>query len=185
MYSLLVDTHDSKVCFVLYKDGTVKDKIITETRMKHSETAMPSFSELIHRNNLKPQDISELLVVIGPGSFTGVRIGVVISKTLAYVLNIPIKCLTSIDLSVFSSESYMPGDYYIEEKNGYFVGNYDSKRKLVGDIKYYSKNDYTPDKAVLNENINFDNVYKYSKDIKCINPHLVNPLYIKQIEALK
>ena len=101
MYSLLIDTHDKLVSYVLYNDGKVVDQVQLESNMRHSEIAMPSLIELLKKNNLEIRDIKEILVVIGPGSFTGVRIGVVIAKTTAYLLNIPIKPITSVDLKVF------------------------------------------------------------------------------------
>ena len=91
MYSLLIDTHDKLVSYVLYNDGKVVDQVQLESNMRHSEIAMPSLIEILKKNNLEIKDIKEILVVIGPGSFTGVRIGVVIAKTTAYLLNIPIK----------------------------------------------------------------------------------------------
>lgn len=185
MNSLLIDTHDTKVSFVLYKDGILKDKIEVESNMRHSEIAMPSLIELIKKNNLVISDISEILVVIGPGSFTGVRIGVVISKTIAYLLNIPIKCLTSLDIIVMSSDDIKEGKYYISEKNGYFVGKYNSQGKVIDGIQYFNKNDFNACDAITCEKIDYNNVYRHSIKIESINPHLVNPLYVKQIEALK
>ena len=185
MYSLLIDTHDTKVSFVLYKDGLIKDSIIQESNLRHSEIAMPSLNEIISRNNLNIRDINEILVVIGPGSFTGVRIGVVIAKTIAYLLDISIKCITSLDLVVFSNDKVIPGSYFIEEKNGYFIGKYDQSGKLDGDIKYISKSEFIKENYVSSLEINYENIYKNSKNIEPTNPHLVNPLYVKQIEVLK
>ena len=185
MYSLLIDTHDTKVSFVLYKDGLVKDKIILESKMKHSEIAMPSLDEIISRNNINIRDINELFVVVGPGSFTGVRIGVVIAKTIAYLLNIPIITLTSLDLRVYSNESILPGLYNVSEKNGYFIGKYDSDGSLVNEIEYINKEEFDNLSFIDVKDLDYENIYKHIKGKEPVNPHLVNPIYVKQIEALK
>ena len=185
MYSLLIDTHDTKVSFVLYKDGLVKDKIILESKMKHSEIAMPSLDEIISRNNINIRDIKELYVVVGPGSFTGVRIGVVIAKTIAYLLNIPIKTITSLDLLVFSNESVIPGLYNVSEKNGYFIGKYDENGVLIDEIKYISNDEFDDLNFVVVKELNYENIYKHINEKDSVNPHLVNPIYVKQIEVLK
>ena len=185
MYSLLIDTHDKLVSFVLYKDGKTIDIKNIESNMRHSEIAMPSLIDILKTNNVDIKDIDELLVVIGPGSFTGVRIGVVIAKTIAYLLNKPIKPITSLDLKVFSNEIVVPGKYAIDEKNGYFVGNYNESGKLMDDIKYINKGELDENDLINVAKIDFNSIYSHSKAINSINPHLVNPIYVKQIEALK
>lgn len=185
MYSLLIDTHDIKVTYVLYKDGKVIDLKDINSNMRHSEIAMPTLIDLISSNNLEIKDIKELLVVVGPGSFTGVRIGVVIAKTIAYILDIPIKPLTSLDLRVLSNVNILSGNYKIDEKNGYFVGKYDSDGKILGEIQYFGKKDLKIDDFVNVDDINYENIYIHMRDVEPINPHLINPVYVKQIEALK
>ena len=185
MYSLLIDTHDKLVSYVLYNDGKVVDQVQLESNMRHSEIAMPSLIEILKKNNLEIKDIKEILVVIGPGSFTGVRIGVVIAKTTAYLLNIPIKAITSIDLKVFSNTSIIPGNYFVEEKNGYFIGKYDESGKNIDGISYIGKDKFDVNNYVDTNNIDYENIYKHSKSIEYVNPHLINPLYVKQIEVLK
>lgn len=185
MYSLLIDTHDSNVLFVLYKDSLVIDKLNIESKMRHSEVTMPSLNEIISRNHITIKNLNELIVVIGPGSFTGVRIGVVIAKTAAYLLNIPIKTITSIDLKVFSNKKIIPGKYFAKEKNGYFIGEYDMSGKLIGEIKYIGKDEFNIDEYINLDNMDYNQIYTHLKNQEPINPHLVNPIYIKQIEALK
>ena len=188
MYSLLIDTHDKDVLLVLYKDGKVLDKINKESNMRHSEITMPSLIDLIERNGLNTSNIDEIFTVIGPGSFTGVRIGVTIAKTMAYLLKKPIRSISSIDLKYFSN-GLKNGLYAVDEKNGYFVANYDGNVDTNVDIKYYSIQEYKDnftDKAV-NFNIDYDleSIYKYAIKLPEMNPHLVNPIYVKQIEAQK
>ena len=187
MYSLLIDTHDKNVTLVLYKDGKVLSFKDFESNMRHSEVAMPSLIDLLTEYKLDAKDISEIIVNVGPGSFTGVRIGVVIAKTMAYLLNIPIKPVNSIEMMYYSHDKKY-GIYASKEKNGYFVACI-TENSDINDIKYYSIKEYNDafmGKEVYSDIlIDFDKIYEYSKEKDAISPHLVNPLYIKQIEALK
>ena len=189
MYSLLIDTHDKNVVLVLYKDEKCIDKIVVESKKGHSEVTMPNFIELLKRNNVDIKSISRIFSVVGPGSFTGVRIGVVISKTIAYLLNIPIITVTSLDLKVYSSDIIKSGYYIENEKNGVFLANYDNEGTIIGEIKYRSNKEFEEIEDCLKINyitsINYDNVYKHVKNIPACNPHLVNPIYVKKIEVEK
>ena len=188
MYSLLIDTHDKDVLFALYKDGKVLDYINKESNMRHSEIAMPSLIDLIDKNGLTIHDISEIFTVIGPGSFTGVRIGVTIAKTLAYLLKKPIISISSIDLEYFSN-GLKNGFYVVSEKNGYFVCKYSGEIVSNSDIKYYSIDEFQSefsDKSYYSDiKLSLDEIYKYASKLEPTNPHLVNPIYVKQIEVEK
>lgn len=60
---------------------------------KHATTIFQVLDELLKSQNLKPSDIGRIAVSVGPGSFTGLRIGVVAAKTLAYSLNCELKAI--------------------------------------------------------------------------------------------
>lgn len=156
--------------------------------MRHSEIAMPSLVELLNEFDLKPRDLDEIIVNVGPGSFTGVRIGVVIAKTMAYLLNIPIKVINSIEMVAFSQKEVKPGYYALREKNGYFVAELDNNNQL-SDIIYYSDKEYEDKfkdvEVIMDTLLDYDNIYNYVSTKEAINPHLVNPLYVKKIEVLK
>ena len=188
MYSLLIDTHDKNVLLVLYKDGKVLEIVNKESNMRHSEITMPSLVELIDKNCLNINDIDEIFTVIGPGSFTGVRIGVTIAKTIAYLLKKPIRSISSIDLEYFSN-GLKNGLYCTSEKNGYFVCEYDGNIYMNNDIKYYSEDEYNNlfngKEIYSNIEYNYDEIYKYASRLDALNPHLVNPIYIKKIEVEK
>lgn len=188
MYSLLIDTHDKDVLLVLYKDGKVQDKICKESNMRHSEITMPSLIELLEKNSVNIRDIDEIFVIVGPGSFTGVRIGVVIAKTISYLVKVPIKCMLSTDL-LYYSDDLNSGIYGISENNGFFVAEYNGVSLKCLNVKYYSTKDYNEKynnkEVLLDVELNLENIYKYASNLENTDSHLVNPVYVKQIEALK
>ena len=188
MYSLYIDTHYTEVCVVLFKDGKVKDKEIVKTALKHSVVTMPTIKDLIERNKLTVDDIGEIIVCNGPGSFTGVRIGVTIGKTMAFLRNIPIKVIDSLLVKYIALNSNDEAYVVIEDKNGAYVGHFNDGKQLE-EYRYMPNSEYKEFKKnndVVNEiEIDYDLVYKYLKDVKPLNAHEVKPLYIKGIEALK
>lgn len=188
MYTLYIDTHCNKIVIVIYQNEKVIIKKEIASNYDHSVTTMPILIEALNEVNLEINDINQIIVVNGPGSFTGVRIGVTIAKTLAYTLNIPIKILSSL---LIKAVSCIHDDVIIveREKNGVFIGNFNKENKLVEDYKYLSNTEYNEinDKSNCIEDIEIDyeKIISFVDNIDSTNPHAVNPLYVKKIEVQK
>ena len=191
MISLFIDTHDKDINLVIYKNGMILDKNIKESERHHSDFIMPMLKELLDRNNLSVHDINEIYVVNGPGSFTGVRLGVTIAKTLAFTLNVPIKTITSLEMYAISEDTNEDKIVVIEDLKGVFGAKFDKDNNIVDEYFYKSNDEYksyleNQDKYVIvNNNIDFNKVYEFMKTKEEITPHKVNPIYIKMIEANK
>lgn len=190
MYSLFIDTHDLDLVIALYKDKQLKDKEIKESLRNHSDYTMPIIDEIIKRNNIGIHDIKEILVVNGPGSFTGVRIGVTIAKMLAYTLNIPIKSIDSITMYGVSDNDKNKKLVLIPDVKGSYGGVFENNT-LIGELFYKSKaeleeyiNENNINKIVENK-IDFNKIIEHFESVEPTLAHLVNPIYVKVIEALK
>ena len=96
MNTLFISTFDKLITIALLKNGKLIDKLELVSNKNHSEFVMNMINDILNNNNIDTSFLNEIIVVNGPGSFTGVRIGVIIAKTLAYTLNIPIKTITSL-----------------------------------------------------------------------------------------
>ena len=87
--------------------GLVLDsgKILSRTidaKSKHSENVLKTIDEMCEEGNVRFRDIDKVAVVIGPGSFTGIRIGVAIVKALGCVnLNLKVYPITSLELMAY------------------------------------------------------------------------------------
>ena len=80
--------------------------------------------DLLDRNNLKPSDLHGIAVGIGPGSYTGLRIGVTAAKGLAYALNIGLITITTGELlvnSVGSENGFTPVALIDARRNDAYV----------------------------------------------------------------
>lgn len=189
MYSLLIDTHDKDLLIALYKDDKVLDKEENST-MNHASKCMPIINDILTRNNIDVHKLNEVIVVIGPGSFTGVRIGATIGKMLAYTLGINIKTITSLDMYAISNTSDNNKLVLIRDLKGSYGAYYTSDNKIIDEAFYKSTdslNEYLKDKEqyIINNEIDLVKVKEFVNKQEVINPHKVNPIYIKEIEANK
>ena len=87
---LTIDTSSNKEITVSVDiDGKV-DSITEEIGRQKSQILLPRIITLLQRNNLTLSDLTHITLPLGPGSFTGLRVGASIANTLATLLHIPI-----------------------------------------------------------------------------------------------
>ena len=98
MHYLLLDSSNKYLSVGLSKDGKVVDSIFYDAWQRQSEVMVQEIDNILKRNKLDKSSIGAVVVGIGPGSYTGVRIGVTIAKTIAYALKIKIYAKSSLSL---------------------------------------------------------------------------------------
>lgn len=96
MIWLGIDTANTPLSVAIVKDGEVLVEENTSLAINHSLRAMPAIDELFEKVGIAPADIDAIAVSEGPGSYTGIRIGVTIAKTLAWTLNKPLVGVSSL-----------------------------------------------------------------------------------------
>ncbi|MDO4493398.1 MAG: tRNA (adenosine(37)-N6)-threonylcarbamoyltransferase complex dimerization subunit type 1 TsaB [Clostridia bacterium] len=84
MRILALDTTAAVASVALWADGAVVAEKTGDSKRKHAETIVPLVDELLRENGLTAKDIDLFAADIGPGSFTGIRIGVSVANALAY-----------------------------------------------------------------------------------------------------
>ena len=87
MNYLLLDTSNKPMSLAIMQDETVLVEHTTNIKRNHSVQLMPAIQTIISEAGMTKQDIDAIVAAKGPGSYTGLRIGVTIAKTLAYALN--------------------------------------------------------------------------------------------------
>ena len=101
-------THSS--CSVMEGNNIVGDFSINQS-MSHNEILLVMVDEVLKKLNIDIEDIDLFVAVTGPGSFTGIRIGVTVVKALAMALNKPIvavNTLEALSFGIFSDKKKIP-----------------------------------------------------------------------------
>lgn len=108
-----------------------------KNRLTHSENLMPMVKQVIELYGAKPSDLSLIAVSAGPGSFTGVRIGVSTVKGLAFAYNGDIPCAAVSTLEALaenvSQESGIICPVMDARRNQFYNALFQDKKRLCGD----------------------------------------------------
>lgn len=95
MPCLIIDTSTELCLIALVKE----DRILAQEIFSHgnllSKNLLPAIQTLIQNNELTPTELDSIAIGIGPGSYTGTRLGVSVGKSLAFGLDIPLKIFSS------------------------------------------------------------------------------------------
>jgi len=106
MNILAIDTSTNVLGIGLANEERIIGEYITNIKRNHSTRVMPAIDFLLKDCGFDIKDINKIVVAKGPGSYTGLRIGVTIGKTLAWTLNIPISAVSSLKLMAASSKHF-------------------------------------------------------------------------------
>jgi tRNA threonylcarbamoyladenosine biosynthesis protein TsaB len=121
---LAFDTATPLVTVALHDGTDVVAEASAEHRMRHGEQLAPLVDEVMSRGGIVRQDLTAIGVGVGPGPFTGLRVGLVTARTLGFVLEIPVYGLCTLD--VVAVEAVDTG-----RVAGDFVVATDARRKEV------------------------------------------------------
>lgn len=97
MILLSADTSSARFSIALLKEGMLVDEFESESSNAHSSDLLTEIDRLLSKNSYDIKDIEGFCVGLGPGSFTGLRIGITTIKGLALSLKRPITGVPSID----------------------------------------------------------------------------------------
>ena len=102
MKVLAVDTSAGVAAVAVMENGILLGEYILNHKKTHSQKLMPLIKGLMDNLELKPSDIDIYAVSNGPGSFTGLRIGVTTIKAIAYAANKPVMGIPTLDALAFN-----------------------------------------------------------------------------------
>lgn len=121
MKVLAIDTSNFVLGVALVEEEKVIGEVITNLPKNHSVRVMPTIEQLMKECGIKPKELEKIVVAMGPGSYTGVRIGVTIAKTLAWSLQIPLVGVSSLEALAANGRHF----------NGYISPLFDARRGQV------------------------------------------------------
>lgn len=200
-----IDTSTSYLYSCLYDDDKIIDKLVVNLERNLSKDTLSLVNDMFKRNNKTFRDTKKIIAVTGPGSFTGIRVGLTIAKTIGWSLNIPIIPISSLTAMAYSSEEtnsfFAP---IIDARRGHVYGSiYDpfnnsfimneqyvsldaliaSLESLPGDFSFITNDDIKLDFRVNKYVPNFKNIIDKVKDNDAIDAHLLDANYLKKTEA--
>ena len=203
MITLFIDTSSVDVSIAILNDDKILYKIVKSIPNKHSVYTVDFINEALIKCNVGAKDIKKIMVVNGPGSFTGLRIGVTIAKVYGYLCNIEVIPVSSLKmLSLSCSHDYCLSLIDAHHDN-YYIGLYDKDNNNVIDEEFNSigrvlelMDKYNPklvscddidnsDIKIKKLDLDISNIYNYYKNIDAVNVHLLVPKYLKLPQAME
>ncbi|SFC99882.1 tRNA threonylcarbamoyladenosine biosynthesis protein TsaB [Bacillus sp. OV322] len=97
MKVLAIDTSNFTLGIALIEGSQIIGEYVTNLKKNHSVRVMPAIETLLKDCETAPGEIGKIVAAKGPGSYTGVRIGVTIAKTLAWTLKVPLSGVSSLE----------------------------------------------------------------------------------------
>ncbi len=99
---LNIDTAIDAASVCLAKDGVLLQLSINENQKHHAAWLHNAVAAMLQNNNYKPADLAAVAVSIGPGSYTGLRVGLAAAKGLCFALNIPLIAVGTLKVMAYS-----------------------------------------------------------------------------------
>ena len=167
MKTLAIDT-SSKICTVAILDNdNILINLQNDDEKTHSVKLMPMINEAFSKTGLQLKDMNLLACSIGPGSFTGVRIGIATIKAFADVTNIPVVGISSLEglaynVKEISSDTTLVCSLIDAKHDNVYCGLYNFKEENCNLISIFAEDINTTInniKNIINNNIHSGNNY--------------------------
>lgn len=195
MITLCMDTSTQYLVIALIRDDQIVAKFQEKCWKKQSEELFPRLMDLMKEAGLKPEDIGQVVVSEGPGSYTGVRIAMTVAKVFCAMRNLPIATVGTLQLFAgMEPRARVVLDarggrvYTAVYEYGVLSGTVEAKpceevkaeileaETVIGDGSLVGREDHIPDLA---ENfLALKDQWKYAENV-----HLVKPEYLKSSES--
>ncbi len=186
MYSLIVDSSTKILYIALLKDNNLLEDIYVVGQNDHAKNIVSMIDELLKRYNIESKDLNEVVCGYGPGSYTGVRMAVTVSKMLAVFMNIPLYTISTLRLMASGEKGKVLS--LIDARRGNSFGmlfDMDKNEYVVSEGLYNTEelknNKY--DDIVTESDFKVDPVYCLNNKTRVENPDLLIPNYLRETEA--
>ena len=197
MISLFVDTALSYIRLALFKDDFLIDSINEKCEKNMSSLFDLKVRDLFQRNSLSLNQVNKIYTVTGPGSFTGIRVGMTFSKVLAMAQNIKITPISELQVLASTSSNGLKASI-IDARRGYvYAGIYnddldnvlddryillDDFLNMCNDVEYISYDSFEHI-STSEPKIDFQLLINKNIDKKQIDHQVLTPNYLKLTEA--
>lgn len=192
MITLFLDTSLKTAIIAIVKDNSILYEFKKEYNQDMSKYLVNEINNAFQKVHLKPTDLTNIVVAIGPGSFTGVRMGLTVAKTMAYALNIELFSISSLLLMSLTSKTNSL--VTIDARRGYVYGAlYDNNHHILIEESYILLNELL-EKAnkyqydlITESKINYNvcDAVNHALKSKPVKIHSLKPNYLKITQAEK
>ncbi|CEA03422.1 tRNA threonylcarbamoyladenosine biosynthesis protein TsaB [Jeotgalicoccus saudimassiliensis] len=122
MISLLLDTSNQALSVAVNRNSRMVAEINTNYKKTHSETLVDNIQKVLEIADIKKNELDRIIVAKGPGSYTGVRIGITVAKMLAKQLDIPVYTVSSLFVLAVSNGQEGSTVPLIDARRGHVYG---------------------------------------------------------------
>lgn len=157
MTILAIDTSNDALGLALYQNEKIIAEYISISKHKHSTRLMPAIVQLLDNADVLPKQLEKIVVAKGPGSYTGVRIGLSVAKGLSWSLNIPIVGISSLQaLSLHAKDRDQLVTPFFDARRGLvYTGLYDEDGKSIIEDQNILMSDWLDQLVEINRPILF------------------------------
>lgn len=183
MKTLIIDTSTSYLYISFVEEEKEIYKYLEEGNNDHSEKLVRNIEKGLLENNMEVKDFDRIIVGIGPGSYTGLRVGLTVCKVFSWTLNIPLFTLSSLNIvasSYFDKEGCY--DVLMKCKKGVYY-----KKMLASDGKSFfdeSQDEVITDEEYKEERCNNTIIDKDQYSFNGVNITKMNLIKVNDVHLL-
>ena len=192
MVTILLDSSNTNLSVGIVRDNLLLESISYEAWQRQSEYMIPELNKLLDKYRVSKEEIEEVIVAKGPGSYTGVRIAITIAKTIAVALNAKLYAVSSLRTQ---KDGKNPSICLINARSGRsYMGVYEDEKTLLEDqimknedVLYYIESH--PSYSVCGdvqylglkgtETDNIKEMLSLKECLESVNPLSLKPVYMK------
>lgn len=169
MFTLAIEASNQSLSVALFKEETVISHVHMEKTLQHSIHLAPAVEQVMQKGQCTYQQLTRIVVSNGPGSYTGLRIGVSFAKALAQTLSIPLIPVSSLQILA---------EYVSSQQNKLIVPFFDARRQNVYVGYYFDGKSLYADEHVAMSTV-LERLMSQSNELVFISPDIA--LYHNQI----
>lgn len=193
MITILLDSSNTNLSVGIARDNLLLESIFYEAWQQQSEYMIPELSKLLDKYNVSRDEIKEVMVAKGPGSYTGVRIAITIAKTIATALDAKLYAVSSLRvqkacknpsiclinarsgrsyIGVYEDDKVLLDDQIMKNEDVLNYINGHPNYSVCGDVKYLGL------EGVISNNI--QEMLSLKNVLEPVNPLSLKPVYMKE-----
>jgi tRNA threonylcarbamoyladenosine biosynthesis protein TsaB len=131
MYNLLMDTSTDYLFVAIVDHQFNGEWYLEKQHKKHSELIIPTLESLMTKMNISMKDIRDVIVTLGPGSFTGIRLALTVAKTIGFALGKKVYGISSLEAYSLLDQ---PSIVFLDARaNRFYMGHYHHQQCIVED----------------------------------------------------